>query len=355
MSYAPVGSLCCIDGDTAVFLSPAGVELHRQSYSGIDPAFRGGAGQIPTTGEIIVSGGLGTGARIDFFTSQLVPVTTASPGLSSSRFTGGFATSSAYYAMTSAGIRKYNPDGSVAATYGNAGTVTNYRQIAANDADTAAYLGGLVSSTSVVAEIPLPAATYNPIIDRSGTFDNLTIDPGNILVLTDGTIIVSWQDGLDSHEFVEAYDSAGSVLWTVSLGPVPDFTIAQARGADPSYFWLVLSDDSAGLAIFYKRRTSDGGVISSFTKSWTDGSMSYDNMAFFELLVAFGTPPGPTPPSTPTPVFVNSNPACSKSTAPPQNVPGDIEPFGPGWTPQCAGLGAVPTASDLSLTESWDY
>ncbi len=73
-----------------------------------------------------------------------------------------------------------------------------------------------------------------------------------------------------------------------------------------------------------------------------------DNFEFGEMV-----PVTPTP-TTPPVILVNSIPSCA-TPANGSSFAGDIHPVGPGWTPSCAGGGSVPTATDITLAEAWDF
>ncbi len=354
MPYAPVGSLCCTDGFSAVFFSPTGTLLHTLSL----PASPGGiihgnACQLPT-GEIMVSNGLfGSGSQ-EFFDSQFASVASASVAPGGTNFGGGSCSQTHFFVINGSGFTKFNSDGTVHSTASRTGGA---RHFGVDWSGANAFHTYRVGSPDqyLVKKTVLGGAT-STIEDRTAV-DAINEDPGNPTCLQDdATLIVSWFDDVDSHSVLRAISPSGSTIWDVDLGAsASDFTVAVARGADASYFWIAYYLDASPAVVFKKINASSGSVISSFTKGTTESGVSMDNMAFFELLVAFGTPPGPPPPTTPTTTLINSTPACIKSGAPAQNAAGDIFPVGPGWTPSCPGGGVVPTAADVTLVEAWDF
>lgn len=62
----------------------------------------------------------------------------------------------------------------------------------------------------------------------------------------------------------------------------------------------------------------------------------------------------PTVPATPT--AGPSTPCCGTEPSPSGSVSGEVpEPYGPDWTPACAGGAVIATTPLLTLTEAWDY
>jgi hypothetical protein len=58
----------------------------------------------------------------------------------------------------------------------------------------------------------------------------------------------------------------------------------------------------------------------------------------------------------PSPILVNSDPSCVKSSNPATNIAGPVVPVvSPVWSALCEGGGVVPTAADIVPAELWDY
>lgn len=167
-----------------------------------------------------------------------------------------------------------------------------------------------------------------------------------LLVLRDDTVLVGWNGG-----DVIQYDSSGTLIQTYTIASNNGF-FRLAHSKSSTYFWVSGWVVSTNDVYFRKLQSSDGTVLASFTKTaYPSPNPEWDGY-FAEVQVTYGS--NVVAPTTPTTQLVNSTPCCGAApTGSTGSNTGDVLP-GTGWTPQCTGGGAIPTATDPTDAEDWD-
>lgn len=250
-----------------------------------------------------------------------------------------------WYAMRATGstctIKVYSQSGSLLSTH----TIANgdiYHILPLRDQRTLLYMD---FNSAAIHSFDLQTDTSNAdfAADVAGT------SPDDGAEFDDGTIgIVYYKSGNDDFYL---YSAAGAVIASGTIG----FNVHRwSLDSNRQSFWVW--DGGSGFAHYtMPTLTSDTSFTLNRVSAFSGGPQVFDFMFSDSCpLMVVGGVPIPTPPTTPTPIFVSSTPSCCATGG--STTTGPVLPaIGPGWTPSCAGGGVPPTASDLSLAEAWDY
>ncbi len=346
-----IGSLIVLSQNTSVitYLNQSGAVIGTDTLTNATQTIVwAGIKQLPT-GEIVVVRGNNFPSQIDFYSSSFAYVSTASIG--SVTFGPGSANSdTGFAAVANTTVTKFDAVGTVTGTV----TLTVNRHTVALSPDNATVYsahGGSIKHTiyKTVGGVESAFVARSPDI----------VARNCVIVLGNGTVISAWYDGSTGNLYYMGHDASGTQIFNVTASTDSnDAHTTIGRSGLSTHFWAVRYDNSISGNVIEKRSATTGALISSFTKGvgtfGDEDGINYSNVSLVEYTLP--TPPGPTPPTTPPVVFVNSTPCCEDPDNPVKTWPGASPvPVGPGWTPSCAGGGAVPTAADVTLAEAWDF
>jgi hypothetical protein len=216
--------------------------------------------------------------------------------------------------------------------------------------DSYAYFARTTSGTADIIRLNLSAETTSTFISAAGRRVSGT---NGMFCRRDLSLVVAWDDGTIIH-----YDTSGSVVHTytranvVSISPGMTDTNFWAAYTVTGVRWMQRITVSSGALEKNWALPDDGtGVTADHTGS---GAGFLWGQTFTVVRVGIDAPAAPgTPPAV---TFVNSTPCCDTGAGPTGTVTPNAGPVlqGFGWTPQCTGGGAVPTATALTDSENWD-